>query len=79
MSLRKDLETLLDAAAPEGVVIYRSSVVPSYYVLVQDRRTNGKPFDVVGIAERLDEAAAICVERWDRATPPHIWEDPEID
>lgn len=77
MSLGKDLEFLLDAVAPEGVVIYRSAEVETCYVLVQDRRLNGKPFDVVGVGESLSEAAERCVERWDRATPEEVWVDPE--
>ena len=79
MSLSKDLEFLLEAVAPEGVVIYRSSEVKTCYVLVQDRRLNGKPFDVVGIGATISEAAATCVKRWDRATPEVVWVDPEDD
>lgn len=77
MTLSKDLEFLLGAVAPEGVVIYRSSEVQICYVLVQDRRLNGKPFDVVGVGGSLSEAASRCVERWDRATPEEVWTESE--
>lgn len=70
MTLRSDLESLLDAVAPEGVVLYRSGETNTYYVLVQDRRLNGTPFDRVGTGETVDEAASTCVERYERATPP---------
>jgi hypothetical protein len=78
VTLRSDLETLLDAVAPEGVVLYRSGETAVYYVLVQDRRT-GQPFDRVGIGETVEEAASTCVQRYERATPPERITYPEAE
>lgn len=77
MTLRSDLESLLDAVAPEGVVLYRSGETAVYYVLVQDRRLNGKPFDRVGSGITVEAAAASCVNRYERATPPEELVYPE--
>lgn len=77
MSLRTAIDGLLDAVSPSALIVFRSSENGMYYVLVDDRRLNGRPFERVGSGASIEHAAAKCLERWNRATPAEVWEDPE--
>lgn len=77
MSLRSDFDALLAAISPQNIVVTRSAEVDIYFVIVEDRRLNGKSFDRVGTGKTLAEAAAKCLERWNRATPAEIWREDE--
>lgn len=77
MSLRSAMDDLLAAVTPEAVIVSRSAQTGQYYVLAEDRRQNGLSFERVGTGDSLEVAAAICLARWNRATPLQVWVEPE--